>query len=69
MIKILVKALEAVEVLGKLPFFKYLSIIFFLEKPNLLKDYCNTTLYLLDLNIFGPTYGQFLYAKVPSKIE
>ena len=48
LIKVLVKDLEALEVGGKSPFFKYLSIIFFLAKLNFLKDYCNTTLYLLD---------------------
>ena len=32
LIEVLVKALEAVEVGGKSPFFKYLSIIFFFGK-------------------------------------
>ena len=32
LIKVLVKALDAVEVGGKLPFLKYLSIIFFFGK-------------------------------------
>ena len=50
LIKILVKALEAVKVRGKLPFFKipviYLS---FLAKHILLKDSSNTSLYYTQL--------------------
>ena len=49
LINILVKPLEAVEVGGKLPFFKLLSIIVFLATHNFLKDSSKTTLYLLDL--------------------
>ena len=60
---LLVKALEAIKVRGKLPFFEYLSIIFFLAKHNFLKDSCNTTLYLLDLIGFWPTFGLLHYAK------
>ena len=49
LIKVLVKALEAVEAGGKSPFFKYMSTIFFFGKTNFfLKDSFTTTLYLLD---------------------
>ena len=46
---LLVKALEAIKVRGKLPFLNTCKLFSFLEKHNFLKDSCNTTLYLLDL--------------------
>ena len=64
----LVKALEAIKVGGKSPFFKCMSIIFslfFFGKIISLKIF-NTPLYLLDLIEFWPTFGLFLYAKLPN---
>ena len=66
LIKVLVKVLEAVEAGQKLPFFKYLSIIFFFVRTYFLKDSFNTTLYLLDFIVFGPIFGLFHYAKLTS---
>ena len=49
LVKVLVKALEAVEVMGKSPFSNTCQIFSFLAKHIFLKDYFNTMLYLLDL--------------------
>ena len=46
LVEVLVKALEAVEVRGKSPFFNY---FLFWQNITFLKDSFNTTLYLLDL--------------------
>ena len=64
MIKLIFKALEAVEVGGKSLFLKYL--FFFLAKLNSFEDYFNTTLYLLDLIGFWHTFGLFHLARLPS---
>ena len=49
LIKIPVKALEAVEVRGKSLFFKYLTIIVCMAKHIFVKDSSNTAIYLLHL--------------------
>ena len=51
----------------KLPFFKYMyTIYFFLAKLNFLKDFFTTTLNLLNLIGFWPTFRLFHYAKLLS---
>ena len=49
LIKTLVKALEAIEVGGKLTFFQIPVKIWIFGKIRFLEDSSNTTLYLLDL--------------------
>ena len=66
LITVLKKALEAVDAGQKLLFFKYLLIIFLFGKTLFIKDSSNTTLNLLDFIGFGPTFGLFHYAKLPS---
>ena len=59
--------LEAVEAEWKLPFFKYMSTIFFFGKTIFFfKDSITATLYLLNIIGFWPTFGLFHYAKLPS---
>ena len=41
-------------------------LLSFLAKPNYVKASFTTTLYLLDLIWFGPTFGLFHYANFPS---
>ena len=63
LVEVLVKAPEAVKVEENRRFSNTCKLFSFLAKHNFLKDSCNTTLYLLDLIGFWPTFGLLHYAK------
>ena len=58
--------MERFKVWGKITVFRLQQKIFFVEKHNFLKNSCYSTLYRMDLFGFGPNFGLYQYAELPS---